>query len=61
MALRRFAYFLGRDKVPEVEVKPDFNTMLLMNLCRSQGRHRVVEQTIREHRRLTKDDEKSMG
>ena len=50
--------YFGRDRKPDLPASTPLNTMLLVNMMNSQGQARLVEETVREHRRLN-DDEKT--
>jgi len=51
-ALRRFAFYFGRSKAPEIEVNLTLQERLLTALMHAQGQSKLAEDTIHEHRRL---------
>ena len=53
-----FVLHFGRDRKPDLPANTALNTMLLVNMMNSQGQARLVEETVREHRRIN-DDEKT--
>jgi hypothetical protein len=51
-ALRRFAFYFGRSKAPEIEVNLTLQERLLTALMHAQGQSKLAEDTIHEHRIL---------
>jgi len=60
-ALRRFAYYFGRSKAPEVDANLSLQERLLTRLMQAQGQSKLAEDTINEHKRLHPEEEKSMS
>ena len=58
-ALRRFVHYFGRNLEPKLPEKMDLGTMLMVNFLKSQGQERLIEQTVKEYSRLSRDEEKT--
>jgi len=44
---------------PKLPEKMDLGTMLMVNFLKSQGQERLIEQTVKEYSRLSRDEEKT--